>query len=273
MREPLEVAATVDGHWLTEPVVYSFSQSWKDYGVRGQYHIYSSREIDRAEFILDGDTLTGIYGTTPVLFAADPDTIDVYSVDYMALSEPKAWKITVWDKLDNRASDSGISQFAILYPGISIDGGSNNVGEEIAFPLILHGTTQQFGIAAYNVTLTVDLNPAGEDSVVYQDIEQLADQIMDQLSSNDSWRTSTNIFGETGPLIYVTAAVSRQTGSTTNRIVIANHDFGMEVGLVALDGNSQLLQALGFTPWKQKIPANNLNFYLDPEVYERYRGW
>ncbi len=51
MQEPLELAATVGGHWLTESFVYAYSQSWENNGVRDQYHIYSSHEIDRADFM------------------------------------------------------------------------------------------------------------------------------------------------------------------------------------------------------------------------------
>ncbi len=280
-NEPLEVAATVGGHWLTEPFVYSYSQSWRDNGVRDRYQIYSSHEIDRTEFILAGDTLTGISGTTPVLFAADLDTVDVYRIDYRALSEPKAWKITVWDKLGNCVSDSGVSQFVVVYPGITdIHGCSNNVGEEITFPLTLHGAVQRFGIKVDKYfsgefsTFIVDLNPAGSDSVIYGDIKQLANQVMEQIAANDSLWPYLNIFGEPA-LLASSAAISKQTQTITDRLLIYTGCDAGKAGVVARDGNNSLISKLGFKKWVQDIQATTYdnNFEPDPDVLERYRGW
>jgi dockerin type I repeat protein len=282
MREPLEVAATVGGHWLTEPMVYSYSQSWDSTGVRDWYHIYSSREIDRAKFILDGDTVKGITGTTPVLFAADPDTVKIEpSGDYRAFSEPKTWKITVWDKLGNCASDSGVSQFVVVYPGITgFHGGSNSIGEEIKFPLTLHGTVQRFGIKVFQqrygsyTTFVVDLNPEGREIEIYAHIKQLADQIMDQVASNDSLWPFLNIFGEPA-LLVSSAAISKQNQEITDRLLIyTDRETGI-ARLVSLDGNTNLITQLGFKKWVQDIQSTTYdgNFELDPEILERYRGW
>jgi hypothetical protein len=283
MREPLEVAATVGGHWLTEPMVYSYSHSWDSTGVRDRYQIYSNHEIDRAEIILDGDTVSGISGTTPILFAANPDTVEIEpGGDYRAFSEPKAWKITAWDKLGNCVSDSGVSQFMALYPGIIIsDSFSNNVGEEITFPLTLYGKVQRFCIKANkspyseDSTFIIDLNPVESDSVVYEDIKQLASQIMEQIVSNDSLWPLQNIFGE--PALLVTAAVSRQTQSVVNRLYIHNgnthYSYDVLIRVVALNGNNGLIAQLGLKKWIQDIReiTYNYNFELDPEVWERYK--
>ncbi len=282
MREPLEVAATVSGHWLTEPMVYSYSQSWDSTGVRDRYQIYSNHEIDRAEFVLDGDTLTDISGTTPVLFAANPDTVEIEpGGDYRAFSEPKMWKITAWDKFGNCTSDSGASQFAVVYPGLCGSfGGSNNIGEEVKFPLALHGAVQRFGIKVFqpgflnSSIFVVDINPEARDSVVYNDIKQLAHQVMEQVAANDSLWPLLNIFGEPA-LLVSSAAISKLNQEITNRLFIyTDRETGI-ARLVPLDGNNSLIAKLGFKKWTQDIQTWTYdgNFELDPEVLERYRGW
>ena len=273
MQEPLEVLATVGNNLLIEPVVYSYSQFNNNKEVREYYHIYSSREIGRVEFIFDGDTLTGIYGTTPVLFEADPDTVQIETTkDYLAYSEPKMWKVTVWDKLGNSVSDSGISQSTVVFPGLNIDGTSNNVSEEIAFPLILYGTVQRFGIKAIDYkgpvgysTFVVDLNPEGRDSVVYVDIKQLADQIMEQVVEQAA--------SGKGSATFVSAAILGQTQSITNRLIISMVSFGSMTSVFTLDGNKRLISLLGFKKWIQEIrdATYNGNFAHDPAVYEHYR--
>ncbi|MEA2062231.1 MAG: hypothetical protein U9P14_00910, partial [Gemmatimonadota bacterium] len=167
-REPLEVLATVGGNLLTTPMVNSLSQFNGTNEVRDRYHIYSNREISRVEFMFDGEILTDTSGLTPVFFRADPDTVQLISlVDYFTNSEPVTWKVTIWDQFGKTASDSGTTQFSVVYPEICMDGPSVYVWDEIAFPLVLRGPLQRFGIEA-NSSLTpsgldtffIDLNPA-----------------------------------------------------------------------------------------------------------------
>ena len=276
IQEPLEVAVTINQHLLTEPVVYSYAGFNSDNQVCAPYHIYSSREISRVELVLDGDTLTEISGTTPVLFEADPDTIErSMPEDFSGLTETKPWKITVWDNTGNSVSDSGGSQFQFLYPGICIDVFFYNVGEEIQFPLTLKGTPQRFGITTgipnYETSFTIDLNPEGQDSVVFQDIDQLAGEIKNQLVNNPMW-LGKNIYGEDVPCIFVCCALSRETGKKTNRLIMVPEGSPAGVRMLALDGNSELLSSLGYTAWKQEAIGylHDLNFTYDIAFYEGY---
>ena len=280
--EPLEVLVTVGRNLLTTPIVNSLSQFNGTNEVRDRYHIYSNREISRVKFIFDGEILTDTLGFTPVFFRAGPDTVQRTSIlDYFTNSEPITWKVTIWDKVGNTASDLGTSQFSVVYPEISIDGPSVQVWDAIEFPLVLHGPMQRFGIKANSFlapsgvdTFFIDLNPTKEDSVVFQGIEQLAENIMEQVSADSHLWKSMNVFGETDPVLYISAAISEQTNQTVNRLVIYIDALNPDVKPVILDGNIQVLTDIGFTGWKQNIPGwtRNSNFSFDKTVRDKYEN-
>jgi len=275
-EEGFEVAASVYDHWLTEPTVYTISTFDENNEVRDTYKIYSNREIERVEFVFAGDTLTQTEGTTPAYFQADPDTINW--IEEILFSEPREWKITVWDKEGNCAADSGVSAFMVPSPGLVIGGGNyNNTGKEIVFPLTLKGAWQRFGIKTDIVgrvdTFVVDLNPEGCDSIVYENIDQLAGYIMEAVASNDSlWSAVTNRYGE-GPVLFVSSAIYKHTELKSNRLIIVfNSPSTGTAKAVSLDGNEKLLSVLGFKKWVQDIPdrITDYNYRLDPEMFELY---
>ncbi len=276
-EENFEVAASVGGHWLTEPVVYSFSRFDENNEVRDTYKIYSNREIERVEFVFAGDTLTQTEGTTPAFFQADPDTIQWIEDSLHIFSEPREWKITVWDKEGNCAADSGVSAFQVLRPDVVVDGGYGNTGKEIEFPLTLKGAWQRVGITVDIVgevdTFVVDLNPEGCDSIVYENIDQLSGYIMEAVASNDSLWPVTNEVGE-GPVLFISSAIYYHTGLKSNRLIIVITSFSGEIKAVSLDGNEKLLSVLGFRKWIQDIPGRitDLNYRLDPEMRELYES-
>ena len=268
-NEPFEIAASIGSHLLTEPVVYSHSRFGGTTEVKDTYQICNNKRIARAELILDGDTVSGATGITPILLTADPDTLQFDGIFYY--TEPKSWKINAWDLFGNCASDSGSSEFVILSPNIVVDFSVPYVGDEITFPLILHGATQRFGIEINYPSymfFEIDLNPAKEDSVVYQDIGGLTEQIINQVTADASKYHEVPI--------YAGAAYSGKTGLIANRLLIINpQNFNSWAKIVPLDSNSKLPLQLGYSAWKQEHYGlmNNLNYIYDQDVYESMQNW
>jgi hypothetical protein len=277
-EEGFKVAASIGdyGHRLTEPVVYSYSTFKNKKEVYDTYKIYSNREIVKVEFVFAGDTLTQIEGKTPVFFSADPDTIKYDWIKPLPLSEPKEWKIRVWDAQGNCASDSGISKFMILLPDIGTEGSTSNVGNEIEFPLILKGAWQRFGIKVgymYSI-FVVNLNAEGRESIVYNNIDDLAVAIMEEVVSNDSLWHSTDVFGDPWPTLFIAPAVSRQTELKTNRLITKNGTLGPRAVPIPLDGNEKLVSLIGFPKWirSSSYIMTDENYKPDSVIYNRYKS-
>ena len=272
--EDFEVAASIGSRSLrlAQPRVNSFSSFNENNEVRDNYKIYSNREIEKVELIFAGDTLTQLEGLTPVFFAADPDTIKWLETP-IPVSDSIAWKITVWDSQGNCAVDSGISRFTILMPDLTLDAGYVNTGNEIEFPLILKGAWQRFGIRLRNMTFDVDLNPEGRDSVVFEDISNLAEAVMEEILANDSLWHSTDIWGSHEPYLFISAAVSITTELKSDRLYFIHKAGGGFVEAICLDGNEKLMSLLGFPKWRRSIASigNDQNYILDPDVYEHYK--
>ena len=119
----------------------------------------------------------------------------------------------------------------------------------------------------------MDLNPEGRDSIVYENIDQLAGYIMEKVAANDSLWPVTNEVGE-GPVLFISSAIYYHTKLKSNRLIILIISFPGEIKAVSMDGNEKLLTVLGFRKWIQDIPGRitDLNYRLDPEVFELYES-
>ncbi len=289
-EQEFEAIVTIQGHLLCEPKVYihgrnwDFRDEWSEGIRRTNYGIQANREIEKVEFILAGDTLYEISGTTPVLLVINPDTqltvTGDYYRDYYVESELKDWLLRVWDHEGNCFTDSGQTRFSIIKKVIFDVGGSPNTGCQIQFPLVLHGPWQRFGLvhsiidaSKTDSLLKIDLNREGADSVVFGNIDQLSEAIMEEIVINlPIWGEGVfRLYPSYGP--FASSAVSIHTELKTNRLLF-KFDYpynGGYISLTPLDGNEKLMAALGFLRWVREAGAINNNYKLDPEIFEKYK--
>lgn len=284
-KQDLKALVKINSHLLCEPNVYIFypiREFWpasEGGEMRARYKIHANREIERVEFILAGDTLYAQADTTPVLLEIDPDSQQTASG--FAESELKEWNLKVWDNRGNCFIDSGQTRFSVKKNFATDLGGSPNTGLPIEFPLVLHGSWQRFGgihpFASYfdkDDIFVIDLNEDGRDSVVFSNIDQLAESIMaDVVSQENLWLHDSLRPHVYGP--FVSSAVSRHTGMKSNRLIFLG-EFPWSNGwfdLVPLDQNEKVLTELGFPKWIRVSAGGvyNNNYEIDPVVYEKYK--
>ena len=286
-QSELAAIATINSHLLCEPKVivhYPVAERTRRgeyYGeLQARYSVYANREIDKVEFIFDGETLCDQSGITPVLLVSELDSLNTENDAYWSRayieSEKKSWLLKVWDRQGNCFADSGQTRFSVMKYMETDRGGSPNIGLPIEFPFVLRGAWQRFGLvhpntmhSTYEDILTIDLNPEEADSLVFNDIDQLSEAITGALvACRPYWGADSTgeIYEQWGP--FISPAVSVHTGEKTNRLLI-EYRFGFGGGFIPIttvDGNEAILEALGFPEWLREVgyKAFNNNYELAP---------
>lgn len=249
--EPFDYALIIDNYRIDEYAelldVQNSSSEDPQYNMR--YHVYSNREINDFEFVIDGDSITeSLAGEIPLLYAKDTLGYVVDSNYYdlrIARLDSIKWTILLSDSAGNSISDFGYLNISIAFD-LCVDGGYPSVGNEISFPLILDGEQQKFSFyhPYYYIdsSTVVDLNPTALPKVFYPDIDSLCITI-----------NRNTVFGNGYERYYATPVYDSFTGKRTNRLAFVIFNIGWAPPPNPLGGNKSLADKLGFPDWIREI--------------------
>ena len=268
----LEFLVTIDLCDLFDSRVYSWTID--DSGlVRPSFQVHSNKNLHQVLFVLGKDTLTATEGTIPPICDVDTCVIDTtFTCFFDGGIHP--WYIKVTDTDGNWRDTSGTTKF-LVYGPCDIDWGDTRIGRKIDFPLILYGPLQRFKIKLFDFRdtyiLNIDLNRSRADSVVFTEIDSLANSIMEDLAQHDSvWHTLT-IYDNPSRL-FVSGAVDRWTAKKVDRLFFKGWYGWLQPEIYPLDDNEELMEKLGFPSWFRNIEYYfSDNYLLDYDIFEKYK--
>jgi len=278
--EDLEFVVLTGQLDLFAPIVYYHGNVDENGLARIPYRIVSNKEIEDIFFVLGRDTLTAAEGISSPVFLAD--TLERVRICYFSSGEID-WYIRVTGSGGEVVDTSGTTEFLFIHDIIcEVHHIGPLIGRLIDFPLVLHGPLQRLKINFYrpllhNYFFSVDLNRSRADSVVFTDIDHLANSIMEDLVEHDSTWGKIKVHGDLlRPL--VSGAVEKTTGKKADRLLLDWYGMWEEQGLLCPeDGNEVLLGKLGFPAWLRyylrqqgKMMVIDLTYELDPLIIKKY---
>ena len=216
------------------------------------YTISASRELDNFSLAFNGIVISdSLQGHLPKTFSKDTLIVKLWNYvsqkrfdfDFSVDSIP--WSLELEDLEGNIISDSGLVKVNIDFDVI-VDGGPNFFGKEIQFPVVLNGPDQRFTYKSENIV--VDLNPEKRPNVIFHDIVSLCGAIN---------RNSSNLYQSVAP------AYNYAESKQVNIIEIHIRDWGWPSPPEPLDGNTVLLDKIGFPEWIRKLPPHDMGYWFN----------
>ena len=234
---------------LTAPSV-DFNVTGPTSEIQFSYRIYCNKAVEEVFFVFGSDTLTSLEGATSLSFGSDP--ISVYQNRSVSAGF-FPWYVKLTDTKGSCRDTSGVTEFILwLFLPMPISVFYSIMGLEIDFPLVLNGPSQRFEVALKGVPeekYEIDLNRAGGETVVFNDIETLARAIMEDLAQfNTTWKNEE--FGR----LYVSPVLNLIADEYTNSLAFFPWHVYAGLEFLPLDGNEKLLDRLGFTRWVCELP-------------------
>lgn len=261
------------GHVLDSPRVDPGKRFDEDGGASVNYRFISDRPLQNVQLYIEPYLFETSSGVIQDLYR----TTDTLEISSGGTSPLKRWRAWVKDSTGCVAEHSGQTKFFFYGRGVLWDYIYFLLGLPIDFPLILHGPWQRFSIAPLGPgakeswepdSYVVDLNPAGADSLVFANPDNLARAIMACLVARYPTPSGKN------RVAYVCPAMPDDFSSRTNRLIIDRISSLMGGALIEpLDGNTRLLQQLGFPAWlrPELLSLRNYNYHYPEGWTSEYR--
>jgi len=274
-KEPdLDFLLLVQHQDLFDPLIILIG-GWETTGeVKFDYKLYANKEIKEFIVVLDGDTLHKKEGYTPALCNLDTIEIPTYRCHEISCGN-FPWYVSVTDIDGNRRDSTGTTEIRIVFcVGLDVDGDTWLVSQPIEFPVVLEGADQAFQIDPHisREMMTVDLNRANRDSVVFTCMDSLAAAIMEDLIENDSvWHYIQRWQRYKGQL-FVSPAYNICTSEKEDRLVLwLDHNAATPL-ILPVGENEILLGKIGFPLWiRQQAGLVDHSIYrVDSLWYEKY---
>ena len=217
-----------------------------------RYTISASRELDNFSLTFNGTVISdSLQGHLPKTFSKDTlvvklwDYVSQKRFDFDFFVDKVPWLLELEDMEGNIIKGSGFVKVNIDFDVI-VDGGPNFFGKEIQFPVVLNGPDQRFTYSSQNII--VDLNPEKQSNVIFHDIVSLCGAIN---------RNSSNLYQSVAP------AYNYAEKKQVNIIEIHIRDWGWPSPPEPLDGNTVLLDKIGFPEWIRKLPPHDMGYWFN----------